>query len=114
MSPHKVAIQQVIASWRSLAELATFAAERRGYGNSDGGFGVIYPDDLDAYDREVEQVNIPDGHVEIYGYWGLPDGFEQIIPERDYLTVLTAVLQEANLLKEAQLVEGLYRGDMGV
>ena len=98
-------IREVIASWRSVTELASFALRHHGYGNSDGGFGVIYPGDLDEYEKEVERKLIPEGSVELYGYWGPPEGYEFTISEAYYLQVLATVLREAGFSKEADDID---------
>ena len=88
-------------------DLVKFAENRHGWGDSNGGFGVTYPDDLDEYDKEVEKIFIPEGYVEIYGYWGSEKGgFELIVKELDYLNQLLKVLIE---LKESTLAESLKR-----
>lgn len=107
MEQQEKRIREVMAAWRSLAELAAFAGGRHGYSNSDGGFGVTYPDDLDGYEREVESRVIPEGTVEVYGYWGHPDGYEFVVSETHYLAVLAQVLRESNLTQEAVMVERL-------
>ena len=56
-----------IRHWRDKAALARFAADRHGFGDSDGGFGITYPSDLDEHDRQVEGVTIPEDHVLAYG-----------------------------------------------
>ena len=49
-----IAIRNAIRHWSRLTDLAEFTAQRHGYGNTDGGFDVTYPGDLDEYDREVD------------------------------------------------------------
>jgi hypothetical protein len=46
-----------------MPQLAEFATVRQGFCNSDGGHGLTYPEDLDGYEREVEKITIPHGHV---------------------------------------------------
>ncbi|HYE18386.1 MAG TPA: hypothetical protein VEA69_08070 [Tepidisphaeraceae bacterium] len=46
-----------------LAQLARFAAERHGFGDSDGGFGITYPSDLDEYERAPPVRVLQDHHV---------------------------------------------------
>src|SRR5262245_12592136 len=72
----EVAARDAIRHWSRLPELAEFAALRHGFGDSDGGFGVTYPGDLDDYDHEVDGVCIPEGFVQAYGFWGPPNGYE--------------------------------------
>lgn len=101
------AIRDSIRSWGNLAELAAFAERRHGFGNSDGGFGVTYPGDLDVYDREVDGVVIPTGCVQIHGFWGPPDGYEFDLPEALYLRTLAEELDRAALTAEAIRVRAL-------
>ena len=75
-----------------MRELGGHALARHGWGDSDGGFGVTYPSDLDEWDRVVEKVEIPDGFVELYGLWGPPDGYRFVIRESSYLEHLVRVL----------------------
>jgi hypothetical protein len=102
-------LKEVISAWSTPSQLANYAIRRQGYGNSDGGFGVIYPEDLDEYDREVEGANIPYGHIEIYGYWhcGGSNMYECLAPEKLYLEVLNAYLIEQNLSAESEKVQKL-------
>ena len=86
-----------------LVQLAELAAARRGFGNSDVGFGVIYPDDLDPDEREREPIR--DGCVRVYGDWG--KAFEFDVAERAYLAVLAKALRENGMTKEAERVEGI-------
>jgi hypothetical protein len=104
---HETACRDAIRHWHSLPQLAEFAEQHHGYGNTDGGFGVTYPSDLDDYDREVEGQFIPPRYVEVYGFWGPPDGYEVFVPERLYLSVLARVLQQNGYTSEAQRVETL-------
>ena len=83
-------IEEIISSWRSMPQLAEFAAVRQGFCNSDGGHGLQYPEDLDEYEREVEKIAIPDGHVLLFGRKNFPNesaGFEFKISETLYLTI---------------------------
>ena len=66
-------LREVIKAWSSILDLPAFAIQKRGYGDSDGGFGITYPSDLDEYQKEVERVIIPEGMIEAYGYWGPPE-----------------------------------------
>ncbi len=83
-----------------LAQLAECAVRRHGFGNSDVGFGVIYPGDLD--DDEAEAAPIPPGFVQIYGFWG--EAFEFVIEEGAYLAVLAKTLRENGMVAEAERV----------
>jgi hypothetical protein len=103
----ETACRDAIRHWSSLQDLAEFASESHGYGDSDGGFGVTYPGDLDEYAREVEGQFIPPGYLTVYGFWGLPDGYEVLVPEKFYLSVLAKVLAEQGLSQESQQVQAL-------
>jgi len=48
----ETAVRSAIGHWSRLPDLAEFAVRQHGFGDTDGGFGVTYPCDLDAYDRE--------------------------------------------------------------
>ena len=87
-------ILNVIRSWHRPEQLAQFAVDRRGYGNTDGGFGMHFPESIDDYEREVEGHLIPHGQVEIYGFWGKENGgYEFTVPEAIYLTILADFLK---------------------
>lgn len=112
LDPETPALRAVVESIQRasrLSELADFALARHGYGDSDGGFGVTYPADLDEHDLRVDAVSIPTGHVLVYGFWGPPDGYEYVVPETDYLDVLAAILDAHNLPAQAEQVRGLWR-----
>ena len=110
-----LAASVAIRHWSNLAQLVRFAADRHGFGDSDGGFGITYPTDLDEHDREVEKMVIPDGYVLAYGFWGIGNGgYEVLVPERLYLNTLAEVLAAASLGHEAALVRSLAAGrDVG-
>jgi hypothetical protein len=72
-----------------LDRLADAALSRHGYGNSDGGFGVSYERDLT---ESGECGPIPPECVEVYTFWGPPEGESYVIPERTYLQILALVL----------------------
>jgi hypothetical protein len=95
-----------IRHWRRLSQLAEFAEQGHGYSDNDGGFGVVYPGDLDDYDHEQGEF-IPDGFVEIYGFWGPPQGYEVLVPEVIYLCQLASVLSAAGHSAEAERVWSL-------
>ena len=101
---HETAAREAIRHWSRLTELAEFAALRHGFGNSDGGFGVTYSEDLDQYDRVMDGICIPKGFVLAYGFWGLPNGYEVLIPETIYLVQLAVMLSEAGHAVEAKQV----------
>jgi hypothetical protein len=91
-----------------LAQLARFAAERHGFGDSDGGFGITYPSDLDEYDRATGAAEIPDGHVLAYGFWGGgAGGYDVLVPESLYLRVLEGELERHGLSQEAAAVRSI-------
>lgn len=99
------ACREVIDAWSTLAQLADFAEQRHGFGNSNGGFGVIYPSDVDEYMAEVEGVNVPERMVLLYGYaHANPPGYEVLIQESVYLVNLLVVLLEKDMPAEAQRV----------
>ena len=99
-----------IRHWSSLEQLAQFAARRHGFGDSNGGFGITYPTDLDEYDREVDKIAIPDGHVLAYGFWGASGphgGYDVLVPESLYLSVLADELSRSGFEQAATVVRGL-------
>lgn len=100
-----------IRHWRDKSALARFAADRHGFGDSDGGFGITYPSDLDEHDRAVEGVQIPTGHVLAYGFWGgSAGGYEVLVPEALYRRVLSEVLECLGLRQDAAMVRALDGG----
>lgn len=102
----RAACREVILAWRPLSQLADFAALRHGYGNSNGGFGVTYPGDLDEYDVQVEGIHIQVGSLLVYGFAiALPPGWEVVVDEGVYLHVLLSILLEHGLASEAARVE---------
>jgi hypothetical protein len=103
----EVAARDAIRHWSRLPKLAEFAALRHGFGDSDSGFGITYPGDLDEYDREVDGVRIPEGSVQVYGFWGPPDGYEVLVAELVYLTELAVVLSAKGHEPEAAQVRKL-------
>ena len=102
-TPETIArVKEVIDAWSNPAEVAAFALKRRGFGDSNGGFGVVYPHGLDEYQREVEGMFIPDGHVELYGFWGpAHGGYEFLVAEKLYLAILADYLQSLGRVDEA-------------
>lgn len=107
MSNLEADIRSVLQSWSRPCELADFAQRRSGYGNSDGGFGLLYPHELDDFDRVADGLTIPVGQVRIYGFFGLPDGFEINVPETLYLQVLADFLETNGWIAEARHVRGI-------
>jgi hypothetical protein len=55
----------------------------------------------------VDGVRIPEGFVQVYGYWGPPDGYEVLVTELVYLTELAAVLSAKGHQPEADQVRML-------
>jgi hypothetical protein len=106
LDPEFVA-RDAIRHWCWLPELADFAVQRHGFGDSNGGFGVTYPGDLDEYDLVVRGDSIPAGFVRAYGFWGPPDGYEVLVPEPTYLEILASELATAGHAAEAALVRSL-------
>jgi hypothetical protein len=103
-----VACREVIMEWPMLAQLAEFAQQRHGYGNSDGGFGILYPEDIDEFQMLINGVHIPKGSLLVYGFAiAQPPGYELLVSERSYLAVLVSVLSEAGLPGEAATVRAL-------
>jgi hypothetical protein len=101
-------ISAVLASirhWHNKANLAQFAIEGHGFGNTDGGFGITYPRDLDVHDREVEHVEIPAGYVLVYGFWGdEAGGYHVLVAEAEYRRILAEELERLHLPREAAMV----------
>lgn len=104
----EAAARDAIRHWSRLPELAGFAALRHGFGDSDGGFGVVYPGDLDEFDRTAG-AHVPEGFVQVYGVWGPPDGYEVLVPESLYLTTLAEMLSAAGHTSEANRVRSLIQ-----
>ena len=88
-TPELEAVINVIASYPGGLDSGRIeaAVRRRGYSNSDGGFGVQYPDDLDEYEK-ANGSDIPAGCVRVYTFFGPPAGGEFTIQESLYLEVL--------------------------
>lgn len=104
----QMACREVIDAWSNLAQLVGFAEQRHGFGDSNGGFGAIYPDDVDGYMAEVEGVHVPDGWVLLYGYaFAIPPGYEILVEEPVYLRNLLDMLQEHGLGLEAERISVL-------
>ncbi len=103
------AICKVILHWSNIAQLADFAEAQHGFGDTNGGFGATYPGDLDPYHREVDGMLIPEGFVEICGFWGSPEGYEILVPESYYQKILSELLSETGHREAAERVRQLYR-----
>jgi hypothetical protein len=104
----ETAVRTAISHWSRLSDLAEFAVRQHGFGDTDGGFGATYSCDLDEHDRSSGR-SIPEGKVAVYGFWGPPEGYELLVDEAVYLTVLTMVLTEHGLLVEAAQVQSLLK-----
>ena len=98
------AVLDAARSWRD-EDLCVFAERRHGYGNSDGGFGVTYPNDLD--DAEREETPLREGEVLVYAFFGPPDGYEFVIGEPLYLECLAAYLAALGRAEDADRVRAL-------
>jgi len=109
----EAAARDAIRHWSRLPELAEFAAQRHGFGDSNGGFGVNYPGDLDDHDRATG-ARIPEGFVRVYGFWGPPGGYEVLVPELTYLGALVAEFSAAGHTKEAARVHSLLLAATGM
>ncbi len=92
-----------IRHWSNKRDLVQFAIDRHGFGDSDSGFGITYPGDLDDRDR-FEGRHILEGFVQAYGFGGPPDGYEVLVPEWLYCDVLAEVLESLGLPREAASV----------
>ena len=103
-TPLMQAVVSAVRSWPRLAELATFAQARHGFGNTDVGHGVTYPDEAEHGEAEI-----PEGHVLVYLGWGAPDGVEYVVEEAHYLAVVAAVLDARGMTGEAGRVQALLR-----
>jgi hypothetical protein len=99
-------IREVLSWWPTPSFLADFATRRVGFGHE--GYGMNFPEGIDDHDREVMGIHVPTGHVDIYGFYGNPEGgFEHIVPETMYLGVLAQFLRELKRTAEAEAVERL-------
>ena len=106
----KTACREVIQEWGTLSKLVGFAVKRHGYGNSDGGFGVMYPEDLDEYNIHVQGIRIPAGMLLLYGHaFANPPGYEILVSETEYLRNLIDVLWERGLIVDAEKVTLLLK-----
>ena len=73
---------------------------------------MTYPGDVNEYDRVVEGSLIPEGQVQLVGFWGPPDGYELLVFERDYLKVLAAALDEAEYPNEANRLRAVIKKNL--
>ncbi len=104
-TPELQTVLDAMRSWWPISELATFAELRHGYGNSDGGFGVIYPADRD--DDESTAASLVEGEVLVYAFFGPPDGYEYIVPEAVYLECVAAYFRAHDRADDVRRVEAL-------
>lgn len=44
---------EIIEAWSRIGDLPGYALKRHGFDDSNGRFGITYPEDLDEYQREV-------------------------------------------------------------
>jgi hypothetical protein len=90
-------------NWPNEEDLVKYALDRHGFVGDDGYYGVVYPSDLDEYQREVEGEFIPEKHVEIL-YW---DGQHQEMQcrESEYLVALKAHLLNVGCAQLAEKLE---------
>lgn len=93
-----------IRHWPDKRSLVRMALARHGYGDSNGGFGITYSGDLDDHDRTTQGLDIPEGFVMAYGFWGPPEGYHVLVPEWLYRDVLAEVLECLGLWQEASSV----------
>ncbi|WP_052177636.1 hypothetical protein [Methylotenera sp. G11] len=101
-----IVIRLLISHWHDKAQLATFAEERHGYGSEP--YGVLYPGDLDEYDKEVEKYFIPEGQVELYidaGFCSKSEHF--MVSEKHYLQILAQALEKDGYAKESENIRHL-------
>jgi hypothetical protein len=91
-------------SWPSDAQLVDYAEKGHGFGGEDGYYGVIYPNDLDEFDKANGET-IQQGYLEIY-YWNDPDSYIHVTEEQ-YLTELAGYLRTKKLLDLAVRAERL-------
>jgi hypothetical protein len=100
-------LREVIDAWPFIRDLPEYAQQMHGYGDSNGGFGVTYSGDLDEYDQEVKGLCIPTGMVQVYGYWGAPNGYDFLVAEKIYLQILAKVLSEKGYQEESSVIRNL-------
>jgi hypothetical protein len=106
--PPVIACLEAIAEWSDLRQLAYFALARHGFCNSNNGTGMNFPEDLDPYRTEVEGVQIPIGFVLIFVLTDPePGGYETLVPEHLYFSVLADILAESNFRAEATKIREL-------
>lgn len=106
VSPEKIEFKlalNAITHWSSLEDLVRFALSGHGYGNTDSMCGITYESDLDDYDKEVEKVLIPVGHVKAYSEHF--DVEEKNLTEIEYLMILKSFLEVNSELEYADTID---------
>ncbi|WP_125231950.1 hypothetical protein [Leptospira adleri] len=96
-----------IRNLRSCDQLTEYAILRHGYGNTDSMSGVVYPTDLDEFDRLTEY--IPEHNVKVYAWYGESTGPDYVIPENQYLSLLREYLLLHREHDHAIRIESLLR-----
>lgn len=91
VEPHtdgRLAALTAIHLWSSPDRLLQYAVARHGYSSGNSYSGVTYPSDLDAFDLTTREP-IPAGYLEVTA--GLADTkqADYLIPESEYLELLT-------------------------
>ena len=102
ISPHRWTYPKALGTmlaWGNLKDVARFAIERRGYGNTDSGVGLDYPERPDRA-----------GQVRIWRWdWSRRKiktrSFH--LPEADYLATLVGLLRLRGMVEQAETVEAL-------
>lgn len=105
-APLKAAID-AIRNWSNCAQLVEFAIARHGYSNTDSMSGVIYPNDLDEFDRLTDQ--IPARNVEVYAWYGEFTGPCYAIREKQYLLLLREYLLLHQEYEHVSSIEALLQ-----
>ncbi len=100
-APELRTILKAMLCW-SISRLAEFAVARRGYGNSDIGCGLSYPEGCGDDEDPISA-----GSVNVYAAWGTPGGEEYEVSEVLYLQVLALYLALHGRWEEAERVQGL-------
>lgn len=83
----------VIQLFKDLKEAARCALKRSGFGQTDLMAGILYAHQLDDHDREVDGLDIPPGHVQVYVGAISPESREDYcFPEALYLEIIKQML----------------------
>jgi hypothetical protein len=83
-------IRAVLPHWRKREQLAELARRRVGYLDTDGYFGITYPEELEPDD----DLHIPPGHIAVLAGYGDPHSRERLVREEVYLRVLADYLSK--------------------